>query len=284
MKKFKIVFNLITVAFTAGLLVMITVAWYAVNKTANVTGGLGSIGDIDEIIDTVEYYKFDSKYTSNSNEIYRVSSYVYTSFGSNPDRYQYNFTYDNDKKITARTQTGISFNMSPYDYLSRDLTKYLIKITLKPGKGYSNLRFQSTASYFIGFTSSADSNGVVEEVDNLSMSSVIKFGCYSSNYPTIQAKSEYDNAEVVLNSQPTYSHFEYTNGGKEYYGAITGPMQTIATGATPANQNDQLELYILVDYNLDALNAFYSYNMENHWGEGAAPQFITKDFTIFILG
>ena len=59
MKKFKIIFNLITVALTAGLLVMITVAWYAVNKTANVTGGLGSIGDIDEIIDTVEYYKFE---------------------------------------------------------------------------------------------------------------------------------------------------------------------------------------------------------------------------------
>ena len=57
MKKFKIIFNLITVALTTGLLVMITVAWYAVNKTASVTDGTGSVADIEKILDEVVMIK-----------------------------------------------------------------------------------------------------------------------------------------------------------------------------------------------------------------------------------
>ena len=41
MKKLKIIFNLITLALTTGLLVMITLAWYAVNKTASVNEAIG---------------------------------------------------------------------------------------------------------------------------------------------------------------------------------------------------------------------------------------------------
>ena len=47
MKKFKIVFNLITVALTTGLLVIITLAWYVTNKQANVTPTMGSVADLD---------------------------------------------------------------------------------------------------------------------------------------------------------------------------------------------------------------------------------------------
>ena len=289
MKKLKIIFNLITLALTTGLLVMITVAWYAVNKQASVEAGTGSIADLDKIIDKVEYYNFES--LADDGETYRVKSYVLTQFGDAPDQYQINFTYNDQKQVTAETETGIDFHMNPYDYLSKDITKYLIKITLLPGKSYSSLQFRSTAGYFIGFNGSGNSDGSVDEVDSLSMSSVIKFGCYTSNYPTIQANNGHDNATVVLSTEPTYDNFEYTNNSTEYYGAITAPTKVISNGATPVNNSTSLELYILIDYNLDALNAFYSYNLANTglWGtEGhgshSAPQFITKDFTIFILG
>ena len=299
MKKLKIIFNLITLALTTGLLVMITVAWYAVNKQASVEAGAGSIADLDKIIDKVEYYNFES--LADDGHTYRVKNYVLTQFGENPDQYQIDFTYNDQKQVTAETETGIDFHMNPYDYLSKDITKYLIKITLLPSKSYSSLQFRSTACYFIGFNASNDSDGSVEEVDSLSMSSVIKFGCYTSNYPTIQANNGHDNATVVLSAEPTYNHFEYTyeytQGGTdysiEYYGAITAPTKVISTGptGTPANP---LELYILIDYNLDELNAFYSYNLattgswgnplvEGH-GSATAPQFVNKDFTIFILG
>lgn len=289
MKKLKLVFNLITLTLTTGLLVMITVAWYAVNKTANVIGGVGRIADMDKIIDTVEYYNFES--VASDKQTYRVKNYVYTSFGSHPDQYQINFTYDNGHHLISASDTQpVDFSMNPYDYLSKDITKYLIKITLLEGKGYSSLQFLSTSNYFIGFYNGAG-DGSVSSVDSLSMSSVIKFGCYDSNYPVISASGGHDNAEVVLTAEPTYSHFEYTNNSIEYYGAITAPKKTIGNGATPANSSSQLELYILIDYNLDALNAFYSYNLatsgdwgtEGH-GQNIAPQFITKDFTILILG
>ena len=291
MKRLKIVFNFITLALTTGLLVMITVAWYAVNKTANVTAGTGSIADLDKIIESVEYYNFDSVYTSSNDTIYRVKSYVYTGFGETLDRFKIDFTYDENNNLTGASDAdNLRFAMNEYDYLSRDITKYLIKITLKNGKGLSSLQFISTANYFIGFSSDANSNGSVANPTNLSMSSVIKFGCYlTSNHPTIQSKQDSsnvnrDNAEVIINTEPAYSHFEYTNSNTEYYGAITTSKQTIASSINPTGSNDQVELYILIDYNLDALNAFYSYNLESNWGLNNPPQFNNKDFTIFILG
>ena len=67
MKKLKIIFNLITLALTTGLLVMITLAWYAVNKQASVEAGTGSVADLDNIVDTVEYYNFVGNYKDGNN-------------------------------------------------------------------------------------------------------------------------------------------------------------------------------------------------------------------------
>ena len=78
MKKLKILFNLITLALTTGLLVMITVAWYAVNQKASVEAGTGSVADLDNIVDTVEYYNFIGNYKEGNNTVYKVKNYVYT--------------------------------------------------------------------------------------------------------------------------------------------------------------------------------------------------------------
>lgn len=288
MKKLKIIFNLITLALTTGLLVMITLAWYAVNKQASVEAGTGSVADLDNIVDTVEYYNFESRYTLVDNDvtntIYRVKEYVYTKFGDNADRYQWNFGYDSNKNITSHTQPpGVQFNMNEYDYLYRDTTKYLIKIKLVSGKGLSNLQFVSTASYFMGF-SSTNTTGTITNPSGLSMSSAIKFGCYSSlNKPTIQSAGGYDNAEVVINSEPEYSHFEYGADANDYFGAITVSKKTIASNLT-VDANEQLEIYLLIDYNEDAINALYSYNLTTAGEWETGPQFSVPDFRIFILG
>lgn len=289
MKRIKRILNCISLVLTTGLLVMITFAWYAVNKTANVTGGSGSIADIDSIVDTVEYYNFIANYKDNNDTVYKVKNYVYTKNGS--DNYQINYLYDDNKNLTGEETKGINFSMNPYDYLSRDITKYLIKIKLLPGKNISQLQFTSTANYFIGFDSN-NNTGSVESVDELSMSSVIQFACFEKNSePSIRSVGEHSNAEVVINSNPNYSHFDYTNNNTEYYGKLTQSKETIASNLTTTDENEQLVLYIVIDYNLEALNAFYSYNLQTagEWGtsghgKSTAPKFTKKDFKIFILG
>lgn len=279
MKKLKIIFNLITLALTTGLLVMITLAWYAVNKQASVEAGTGSVADLDNIVDTVEYYNFKT-YDSDTNT-YGVKSYVYTKFGDNGDRYQIDFIYDGDNLTGKSEELPITFSMNEYDYLSKDITKYLIKIKLLPGKSLSSLQFVSTASYFMGF-SSTNTTGAIDDVSNLSMSSAIEFGFYASNQPEINAKNNYNNAEVVISTLPTMNHFEYGTGANEYSGAITESKKTVASNLTPANSEAQVEIYLLIDYNINAINALYSNNLQSHWTGG--PQFKEKDFTIFILG
>ena len=294
MKKRKILFNLITLALTTGLLVMITVAWYAVNQKASVEAGTGSVADLDNIVDTVEYYNFIGNYKEGNNTVYKVKNYVYKEFGDNPDEFQIDFTYDGNKALTGETDAErIQFSMNEYDFLTKDVSKYLIKIKLLPGKSLSNLQFISTATYFIGFSSNPDSDGSLDNVDSLSMSSIIEFGCFEGEQvPTIRSSldtssNELENAEVIINNTPTMNHFEFGTGVNEYSGAITTSKKTI----TPANASTLTEFYLLIDYNEDAINAFFSYNLQSRddWGsEGhgthTAPQFNIQDFKIFLLG
>ena len=295
MKKLKIIFNLITLALTTGLLVMITLAWYAVNKQASVEAGTGMVADLDNIVDTIEYYNFVGNYKDGDNTVYKVKNYVYKEFGDNPDEYQINFTYDSNKTLTGKSKAeGIQFSMNEYDFLAKDVSKYLIKIKLVSGKSLSSLQFISTATHFIGFSSDPNSNGSLSNVDSLSMSSIIEFGCFESGQlPTIRSaldtsSNELGNAEVIINNTPTMNHFEYTyeytQGGTdysiEYYGAITSSKKIIS----PANASALTEFYLLIDYNEDAINAFYSYNLQSSDAWGKAPQFNIQDFKIFLLG
>ena len=294
MKKLKIIFNLITLALTTGLLVMITVAWYAVNKQASVEAGTGSVADLDNIVDTVEYYNFVGNYKDDNNMVYKVKNYVYKKFGDKPQEKQINFTYDSNKTLTGKTEPDdILFSMNEYDFLAKDVSKYLIKIKLVSGKSLSSLQFISTATHFIGFSSDPNSNGSLSNVDSLSMSSIIEFGCFESGQvPTIRSaldtsSNELENAEVIINNTPTMNHFEFGTGVNEYSGSITSSKKTI----TPANASTLTEFYLLIDYNEDAINAFYSYNLQSSddWGsEGhgthTAPQFNIQDFKIFLLG
>ena len=290
MKKLKILFNLITLALTTGLLVMITVAWYAVNKTASVTDGTGSVADIEKILDTAEYYNFQSV----SNNVYTVKQYVKHAFGDNEDRTQIRYYENNGTQIASPDTSGNqgydgNFKMNEFDYLKQDVSKYLIKLTLKPGKSLGSLQFLSTASYFIGF-SNGSGDGSVTNVSGLSMSSVIKFGQLTTA-PTIGNL----HSTVTITNEPSddinvpnhYEHFDYTNNdGFEYHGAITTTKKTIVGGMTPATENDSVVIYLLIDYNVDALNAFYGYNLStsSRWSNPSAPQFTSLDFKIFLLG
>ena len=289
MKKLKIIFNLITLALTTGLLVMITVAWYAVNKTASVTDGTGSVADIEKILDTAEYYNFQSV----NNNVYTVKQYVKHAFGDNEDRTQIRYYENNGTQIANPNTTGNqgydgNFKMNEFNYLKQDISKYLIKLTLKPGKSLGGIQFLSTASYFIGFSNDGG-NGSVTDVSSLSMSSVIKFGqlteppIIANNHSTVTITNEPSDD---INNPNHYEHFDYTHDDFEYTGAITTTKKTIVGGITPAKETDSVVIYLLIDYNVDALNAFYGYNLStsSKWENPRAPQFTSLDFKIFLLG
>ena len=289
MKKLKILFNLITLALTTGLLVMITVAWYAVNKTASVTDGTGSVADIEKILDTAEYYNFQSV----NNNVYTVKQYVKHAFGDNEDRTQIRYYENNGTQIANPNTTGNqgydgNFKMNEFNYLKQDISKYLIKLTLKPGKSLGGIQFLSTASYFIGFSNDGG-NGSVTDVSSLSMSSVIKFGqlteapIIANNHSTVTITNEPSDD---INDPNHYEHFDYTHDDFEYTGAITTTKKTIVGGMTPAKETDSIVIYLLIDYNVDALNAFYGYNLStsSKWEKPRAPQFTSLDFKIFLLG
>ena len=78
-----------------------------------------------------------------------------------------------------------------------------------------------------------------------------------------------------------YEHFEYTNNDNDYFGAISASKKTLINGIS-AGVDDTIVIHLLVDYNLEALNAFYGYNLSKTWT--TAPEFNTLDFKIFILG
>lgn len=280
MKKFKIVFNLITVALTTGLLVIITLAWYVTNKQANVTPTMGSVADLDEVVDTVEYYNFKD-YNSTTN-VYTVRQYVKHVFGQNEDWSQIRYFTNEDAAASGTTENYDNhFEMNKFDYLKQGYSKYLVRITLKQDKALSDLQFLSTASYFIGY-SSEGGDGSTTDVSHLSMSSVIKFGLLT-NPTTIAA----NHSTVTFVDNASYQHFDYTHAVDEvemnYYGAISTSRKSIASSQTPT-VGGRLTFNVLIDYNLDALNAFYGNNLSTSGDWPTAPQFNVLDFKIFILG
>ena len=289
MKKFNTILSFASLVFTSFLLVFLIFAWYVTNKVASVTDGTGAVADLDELLDTAEYYNFQSV----SGNVYTVRQYVKHTFGANEDRVQIRY-YENDGTQIAEPDTSLNdgydgeFKMNEFDYLKQGFSKYLIKLTLKEGKTLGHLQFLSTASYFIGF-SNGSGNGSVTSVRDLSMSSVIKFGVLTTT-PTFGA----NNSTVTITGGPSdnpndanhYEHFEYANNGYDYNGAITASTKTLISNVPPATANDSVVIYLLVDYNVDALNAFYGYNLQTsgEWTNPTAPQFTNLDFKIFILG
>ena len=114
MKRIKMIFNLISLALTAGLLVVITMAWYAVNKTANVTAATGMVAAQSKLVEQVDYYNFSEK-NENTN--------VYT--------------------IDDHIKDSGTCDMQEYTFPETKPTVYLIRIKLKNNKSISSLRFIS---------------------------------------------------------------------------------------------------------------------------------------------
>ena len=286
MKKLHTILSIISLAITSFLLTLVVFAWYATNKTANVSEAVGSVADIEDIVDYVEYFNF----VDRTNNTYTVRHYVKDQHGDNADKTQIRYYQNDDYAILNPDVSGDqgyngddlgSFVMNTYDYAKVDYSKYLIKVTLKPGKRLSNLQFVSDASYFIGFgNTSLNNDGSVTNISSLSMSSVIKFGYLATN-PTISN----DKTTVTFDdSQVDYKNFEFTHDLNTYYGAITKEKISLLTNQEPSN-NQPVTFSILIDYNKDAIDAFYSYNISSYdkWNP-REPKFKDLDYRIFILG
>ena len=288
MKKLNTILSILSLALTSFLLTLVVFAWYVTNKTANVKDASGNIADIEDIVDYVEYFNF----VGVENNTYTVRHYVKDTHGDNADKTQMRFHYNEDRGSTAILDGDLSGNqgynqdnvgsfiMNRFDYEKSDYSKYLIKVTLKPGKRLSNLQFISDAKYFIGFDKEPYDGSLIN-VSSLSMSSVIKFGYLATN-PIISN----DKKTVTFDdSGVTYRNFEYTHNSNYYYGAITNEKISLVTNLNPVDDNTPVTFSILVDYNKDAVDAFYSYNL-SCYGEWSpqTPEFKELDYRIFILG
>ena len=262
MKKLKILFNLITLALTTGLLVMITVAWYAVNKQASVEAGTGSVALQPDLVDQVDYYNFSTV----SNNQYTIETHI----------------TDKDGGIC---------NMQQYTFPATKPTVYLIRIKLKNKTSISSLRFISSASHFVGFSPRTYRDGlntVTREdhdgllvVDNkyLSLSSVIKFTCLG--YTTTESEIvSGDKATFTYPAEAAWKTFDYSSAG-----VISSSTVEALTANVPST-NAPVYIHLLMDYNVDHLNEFYGNNLSNQDAlmyNNSTPEFTNTDFKIYLL-
>ena len=265
MKKLKLAFNLITLALTTGLLIMITLAWYAVNKTANVTAGTGMVAQQEKLVQQVDYYKF----TSVSNNTYTIG---------------------NNCHITNQG----TLNMNSYSYGTEAPTIYYIRIQLRNNIAVNQLRFISSATSFVGFSSRIypdpedpgenitcnDSGGVIyTSNDHLSLSSVIRFaylGCSGAN--------TYVNAGNTSATFGSIEGYTWNSFGYSSSGAITTSTINVLGNSSIAS-NDDRYIHLLLDYDVIHLNEFFGNNLTNQdiLQSDNGPKFSNTDFTIYLL-
>ena len=265
MKKLKIIFNLITLALTTGLLVMITLAWYAVNKQASVEAGTGAVANLPGLVEQVDYYNFGSVNGNN----YTIETHIKDT--GTCDMQQYREKFDPNYKPTV----------------------YLIRIKIKTNTAISSLRFISSATHFVGFgnrtyvdsnvnTVTRDDHDGILDTDNLhlSLSSAVKF--------TLLSVSTSENS-VVNGSTATFT-YPADSSWKEFKygtdGSITTSTVEALTDPIEADASYQY-IHLLLDYNVDYLNELYGNNLTNQDAlmyNNGAPQFTNKDFIIYLLG
>ena len=133
MKKLKIIFNLITLALTTGLLVMITLAWYAVNKTASVNEAIGCTASGKNLYLSTTYSGADSflySETTFENGGWGTTASLNASNillpVSTNDATNFYYTNDIDVDGTAISDSGVyNFNLvttsASYYYVSKKI-------------------------------------------------------------------------------------------------------------------------------------------------------------------
>jgi len=253
MKKLKIIFNLITLALTTGLLVMITLAWYAVNKQASVEAGTGAVANLPGLVEQVDYYNFNqvSDIQDSTDKQYTIETHETNTGTCDMQKYLENF--DPNYKPTI----------------------YYIRIQLKENVSISQLRFISSATAFVGFGTDG-TGGVINSNDNLSLSSVIRFaylGC-SGAYEFVDE----DDSSATFGSLESYTwnSFEYASNG----------VITTSTINVLGNTLDGARyIHLLLDYDVSHLNEFYGNNLANQTilNADGGPKFTNTDFTIYLL-
>ena len=259
MKKLKIIFNLITLALTTGLLVMITLAWYAVNKQASVEAGTGAVANLPGLVEQVDYYNFGSV---NGN----------------------NYTIETHRKDTDTGTCDMQKYLEKIDPNYKP-TVYLIRIKLKTNTAISSLRFISSATHFVGFgprtvnTDTRNDHDGILVTDNLhlSLSSAVKFTLLSVS--TSETSVVNGNTATFTYPADSWKEFKYGTDG-----AITTSTVDVLTDPIEENESYQY-IHLLLDYNVDYLNELYGNNLANQdiLNAGEGPEFSNTDFTIYLL-
>ncbi len=263
MKKLNSILSIISLCITSFLLVLLVFAWYATNKTANVENATGSVASLPGLVEQVDYYNFNAK-------------------------------VGNDYTVETHIQDSGTCNMQKYDFPATKPTIYYIRIQLKQNTAINQIRFISSATGFVGFTSRTypdpvnagstitrnDTNGVLLG-DNkfLSLSSAIKFTYLGTTTSATTYVSGNTGTFSNLDSL-TWKSFEYGSNG-----SITVSSINMLTDTIVASNNTQY-IHLLLDYNVSALNEFYGNNLTNQdiLNTDGGPSFTNKDFTIYLLG
>ena len=217
-----LIFSLISLVITSFLLVFTVYSWYTSNQVVSVSTIRGTVVD-NQLIDSVEFYNFSAKSTSNG-----VTTLTVHESGKN----------------------GV--DMRKYNELGDYPTEFLIKINLTQETSLTRISITSNATHFIGFPGEDSTHpGYITSTANLSASSIIEFAYIPKN---LLSFSTLNNVTTVQYYEQTYTDFTYDQ--------ITGEIQRKQVEMISENVITDT-VYIMLNYNQDSLADFYGNNIGN---------------------
>ena len=138
-RKFKTLFNLLSLSLTSLLLVMLVFGWYAVNKQANVTAGTGLTALNDSVV-------FDDTVVAEIHYLNHVTTTETYTRSDNGSLYLIKRSiYDQELDTTTETNYSVSDNL-PF-FISSLLPGEYVDVTI----GFSIADSLDGANYTIGF-------------------------------------------------------------------------------------------------------------------------------------
>lgn len=167
-----------------------------------------------------------------------------------------NVSYTIDKSSSS------VLDLKEFNIIDNTITDYLIRIRLNSLCDISYITAKTNTKYFLGFDN-IDNPGYIKSSSNLNLSSVVKFSYVSASISN----------DIITCDSFSYRNFSFTNGKIDDFSV------ELIDNSIEAN-----ELWIVVDYNVDNLDLFYSNNIGNSIFENASRISYNFDFVFQIGG
>lgn len=268
MKKLNSILSIISLCITSFLLVLLVFAWYATNKQANVNDGVGSVADLDGIIDSVTYYNFKSKATVGENTVFTIQDCT-------------QFTVEDDQSKESNEVEMNKYELVPSSTYS---TEYLIRIKFKDPVDLTTFNVSSQVNIFPGFENTTYP-GYVLTNQNIPLSALVNFRVYPGSGDIVITKTYGDYTDTEDEGDtftiPTSTFSGCTPLTFDLNDSTHFLVTKIDFNTTPIT--NVTEVYIIIDYDLDRMNELYSNNLGNDDFDTSDPSFKTS-FYFMIAG